>query len=276
MSTLLERHVASVHERLVLLAPPGASVSDSFNRVIASAAEHRHLLRQMQRFRGSVYMNDGAIQPHEAIDGLHRTPEDSRSWHLLMVDGGRVSGCAWYMEHARDAGPERLRVEHCALAKLDEWRHKLFAAVQTELTRARRERVGFAEVGGWAVAPEKRGTGEGLLLALATYALGRLMGGVLGLTTATRRHASATILRRLGGSSLQIGGDSVPSYYDPRYRCEMELLRFDSRSPSRRYSALIEALRVKLSDVMVVASERIAGEEGSQLDLELCGAQHAA
>jgi len=276
MPTVLERHVASVHERLVLLAPPGASVSGAFNRVVVSAIEHRHLLRQMQRFRGSVYMNDGAIQPHEAIDGLHRTPEDGRSWHLLMLDGADVSGCAWYMEHARDAGPERLRVENCALARLDEWRHKLFAAVQTELIRARHERVGFAEVGGWPVAPEKRNTAEGLVLALATYALGRLMGGVLGLTTATRRHASATILRRLGGSSLEIGGDRVPSYYEPRYRCEMELLRFDSRAPTGRYSALIEALRVKLSDVMVVAGESIAGDEGPQLDLELCGAPHAA
>jgi hypothetical protein len=126
--------------------------------------------------------------------------------------------------------------------------------VEGEIQRARTDRIGYAEVGGWAVAPESRCTSEGLLLALAAYSLGRMMGGVLGLTTATVRHSSSTILRRLGGSALSVDGEAVPSYFDPKYQCEMELLRFDSRRPSPRYASLIEMLRVKLASVSVIAS----------------------
>jgi hypothetical protein len=46
----------------------------------------------------------------------------------------------------------------------------------------------------------------------------------------------------------------VPSYYDPKYKCEMELLRFDSRRPSAKYNGLIESLKDKLANVSVVAS----------------------
>jgi hypothetical protein len=66
------------------------------------------------------------------------------------------------------------------------------------------------------------------------------------------RHASSKILRRIGGSQLEANGALVPSYYDPKYKCEMELLRFDSRCPSPRYAALVEALREKLTRVLVV------------------------
>ena len=112
----------------------------------------------------------------------------------------------------------------------------------------------YAEVGGWAVARESRCTSEGLLLALGAYSLGRALGGALGLTTATVRHSSSTILRRLGGGHLEAGGTAVPSYYDPRYRCEMELLRFDSRRPNAKYAGLIDTLAGKLTNVLVVAN----------------------
>jgi hypothetical protein len=89
------------------------------------------------------------------------------------------------------------------------------------------------------------------LLALAAYSLGRTLGGALGLTTATVRHSSSTILRRLGGSLLGSGDSIVPSYYDPKYDCEMELLRFDSRRPNARYGGLIEMLGRRLGNVSV-------------------------
>jgi hypothetical protein len=96
-----------------------------------------------------------------------------------------------------------------------------------------------------------------LLLALAAYSLGRRLGGALGITTATVRHSSSTILRRLGGSHLEAGGTIVPSYFDPKYNCEMELLRFDSRKPNAKYTGLIELLRDRLTNVSVIASDAI-------------------
>ena len=76
---------------------------------------------------------------------------------------------------------------------------------------------------------------------------------LLGITTATARHGSSTILRRIGGKHLEVDGVTVPAYYDPNYRCEMEVLRFDSRAPNARVSDGVEMLREKLTQVLVIA-----------------------
>lgn len=259
MNKLLERSIDAAGERLVLLAPPQASAHHHFQHVEVDPHLHTHLLRQMQEMRGRVYLEDGAISREHLTDGRHQTPEDDRSWHLLMLDGlQRITACLWYLEHdEQTATLPRLRVKHCPLAHDGQHQGSFRQAIESELTRARRDNLRFAEVGGWAVSQECRRTPEGLVLALATYSLGRIAGGAIGLTTATVRHASATILRRLGGSSLEAFGAAVPTYYDPRYGCEMELLRFDSRRPTARFSYLIDRLKDRLSAACVVASSAL-------------------
>lgn len=256
MLRLLERNIASVDRHLVLLAPPDETAPDVLRNVIVDQTRHRQLVREMQQLRGSIYLRDGAVERRQlAYDGSHRTPEDEKSWHLLMLNKDqRISSCAWYMPHdTASATFADLRVRSCPLADQDGWRDKLWQAIESELARARRERIGYAEVGGWAVAPESRCTSQGLVLALAAYSLGALFGGTLGLTTATVRHSSSTILRRIGGAHLKISDAMMPSYWDPRYRCEMELLRFDSRLPNSKYAGLIDLLKRKLTDVSVLA-----------------------
>jgi hypothetical protein len=49
------------------------------------------------------------------------------------------------------------------------------------------------------------------------------------------------------------GESVVPRYFDPRYDCEMEILRFDSRFPGRRYSGLVGLLQEKMRDIHVIA-----------------------
>jgi hypothetical protein len=170
-----------------------------------------------------------------------------------MVDKDhQITGCAWYLQHDNDVSVEDLRVRCCPLARMGEWRDRLWQGVESELARAREDRLRYAEVGGWAVSPRSRCTSEGLVLALAGYSLGRICGGCLGITTATVRHCSSSILRRLGGKPLEANGVVVPSYYDPRYRCEMEILRFDSRHPNPKFAGLIERLREKMSSIEVV------------------------
>jgi hypothetical protein len=256
MLNLLERNVAAVGQRLVLLAPPASVIRGRYKNVRVNQRAHRTLLQEMQRLRGGIYLADGAIEGNDlSADGRHRTPEDDRSWHLLMLNGaGRISGCVWYREHENTVPSRQLRVRNCPLAQAAEWRSTLWQAVEGELARARRDGLRYAEIGGWAVAPESRCSSEGLVLALAAYSLGRIAGGALGLTTATVRHSSSTILRRIGGSSLEAEGVPVPSYYDPRYKCHMELLRFDSRRPAGPYSAAVDALERRLEEVLVVAT----------------------
>jgi hypothetical protein len=258
MLRLLERNIASVEQRLVVVVPPQTSLSPHFKNVTVDSARHRQLVEDMQRLRGSVYLHDGAVGFEQlTADGLHQTAEDEQSWHLLMLGpDGRVSSCVWYLEHENTARVEQLRVRHCPLAQ-NGWKGILWRAVESELAHARRDGLRYGEVGGWAVTKRSRCTSEGLLLALAAYSLGRIRGGALGMTTATVRHSSSTILRRLGGSHLEYDGIMVPSYYDPTYSCEMELLRFDSRRPDPKYVDLVELLRGKLGNVSAVTSDLV-------------------
>lgn len=255
LNKLLHRNIATASRRLVLLAPPQAVVPASFENVDVDPTRHANFVADMQRLRGSIYLRDGAVERRQlSIGGLHRTHEDQKSWHLLMVDSsGRVDACVWYMEHTPTVSVDELRVRKCPLARQPVWREPLRRAVELDLARAREEGLGYAEVGGWAVAEKSRCTSEGLVLALAGYSLGRVLGGALGVTMATVRHCSSSILRRLGGSALNVGDHIIPSYYDPRYKCDMELLRFDSRQPNPKYSSLVELLREKLADALVVA-----------------------
>ena len=254
MLKLLERTVASLDQRLILLAPD-ASVPEFFQNVDHDPAGHQRLVREMQRLRGRIYVGDGALGREQLTpDGLHDTTEDHKSWHLLMVDRARrVTGCAWYLEHPSDVRARDLRVRNSPLARMAEWRGKLWKGVEAELKRARAAQLNYAEVGGWAVSEQSRCSSEGLVLALAGYSLGRICGDCLGIPTATVRHCSSSILRRLGGAPLQSEGGSIPSYYDPRYRCEMEILRFDSRRPNPKYNELIERLREKMANVPLIA-----------------------
>jgi hypothetical protein len=249
--------MAAIEERLILLAPSADSVGDGCRNVTFNRHRHAERVREMQRLRGKVYLEDGAIERRQlSTDGLHRTPEDERSWHLLMLGrDGRISACAGSLEHENTTSIRNLRVRNCPLAATESGRERLHAAVQSEIDRARQDGLSYAEVGGWAVSKQCRCTSEGLLLALAAYSLGRRLGGALGITTATVRHSSSTILRRLGGSLLEAGGTVVPSYFDPKYNCEMELLRFDSRRPNAKYAGLIELLRDRLTNVAVFASD---------------------
>jgi hypothetical protein len=258
LNKLMHRSIAAVESRLVLLTPPHASVPATFENLEVNPRRRRELVAEMQRLRGRVYLHDGAVEPHQLTrSGRHQTAEDESSWHLLMLDKlGQVAACVWYMAHDPAVPVERLRVRNCPLAHQPMWRNTLWSAVELELSRARREGLGYAEVGGWAVAESSRCTSEGLVLALAGYSLGRVLGGTLGMTTATVRHCSSTILRRLGGSDLCVGERTVPSYYDPHYKCEMELLRFDSRHPSPKYSGFVELLKDKLSEVLVIAPQQ--------------------
>ena len=105
---------------------------NSVKTVNMDARRHHRFLREMQKLRGSVYLRDGAVSRKQlSPKGLHETVEDEKSWHLLMVNSHQVTGCAWYLEHENTVPVHHLRVRHCPLAKLDQWREKLWKAVGT-------------------------------------------------------------------------------------------------------------------------------------------------
>jgi hypothetical protein len=254
--------------RLVLLAPSSydTEVSVSPWDVRIDPQMHGSLMAELQRLRGRVYLGDGAIQATQVTrDGRHWQPADERSWHVLALSEGRVIGCARYHEHPNTISFERLGVRLSSLGSCAEWRGRLKAAVDSELAQARRDDLNYVEAGGWAIAQEHRGSREGLRIALATYGLAQLLGGCIGITTATARHGSADILCRLGGNPLEAEGETLPVYFDAQYGCDMEILRFDSRLPAPRYRSWVNELRDYLWTSPIIAREPIPGSWPAQL-----------
>ena len=243
------------HQQLVLLAPEGSRIPAGFRNVIFDSTGHGELLADMQRLRGRIYLADGAVAFWKLeADYRHCAPADHESWHLLTLDDqGSVSGCVRYREHPNTVSFQELGLRNCALAGCRRWGNKLRVAIESDLAAARRTAISFVEVGGWALTKERRCTGEALRTALATYGLAQALGGCMGIATATMRHRSSSILRRIGGSSLEIGGEPVPAYYDPQYNCEMEIVRFSSDAPNQKYRRWIDQICTSLLDVPVLA-----------------------
>lgn len=223
----------------------------------------------VQRFRGSIYLADGAIEKSNlSADGLHRVPIDDESWHVLSLDPrGNVVACLRYLDESNRSNFQNLWVKHAAISRSAEFGTAFRGAVEACLQRTRRQGLRFGEVGGWAVAESHRWTVEPLRIILATYGLLELLGGCSGVATATFRHSSAMILRRIGLSSIVAGGAEVPPYYDPAYRCQMQVLEFDSRRPAEKYRDWVEDLAGMLTLAPVVCRERFV----HPLEGVLCG-----
>ena len=252
---LIPGSFSSSHQQLILLAPASSRIPSRFRNVIIDPERHTAILADMQRMRGRVYLDDGAVA-HWKLDPDHRhcTPSDNESWHLVTLDDhGRVSGCVRYREHRNTASFQDLGLRNCALADCRRWGNKLRVAVESDLAIARQLAISFVEVGGWALAKERRCTGEALRTALATYSLAQMLGGCVGVATATVRHKSSSILQRIGGRALEIGGEKVPAYFDPQYNCEMEIVRFSSDTPHHKYRRWIDQISTALLSVPVLS-----------------------
>ncbi|HXK05585.1 MAG TPA: hypothetical protein VMS37_24485 [Verrucomicrobiae bacterium] len=236
--------------RLVVLVPAQTQAPDTFSNPEIDPDGYDRLMAEMQRLRGSVYVRDGAVRRSDlTLDGRHRLAVDKKSWHVLSLDrDDNVCACLRYVDETWAGGFDDLWIRNAAFSRVSALSHRFRRAVEVEMHTARRMGMRFGEVGGWAVAENQRATFEPLRIILATYGLLRLLGGVRGVATATFRHDSAPILRRIGLNPLVGDGVELPSYFDPHYGCRMEALQFDSRYPAARYEDwvgnLADALRV--------------------------------
>jgi hypothetical protein len=245
------------NSQFVILSPSEYRARGVFRDLRHDNRVGHDLMAAMQRFRGQIYLEDGAIRPEDlTADGRHIAAVDDKSWHVLSIDdSGEIRACLRYLEESKATKFDDLWVRHAAAvhsAKGPSYRH----AVEQEMLRARRLGLGFGEVGGWAVAKDHRWTMEPLRIILATYGLLELLGGCAGVATATFRHGSAAILRRIGLTSLISEEGALHPYYDPHYGCEMELLRFDSRFPDRKYQAAVSDFSHSLKSAMVICRQR--------------------
>jgi hypothetical protein len=177
-------------------------------------------------------------------------------WHFLIVNNtGEVRGTLRYRPHLPTLRFDELGIALSALAKDGEWGIRLRRSVEGEIRQAQQRSIQYVEVGGWAMGQELRCSAESLRLALTSYALALAGGGALGIVNATHRHGSAQILRRVGGASLVWEGRDLPAYYDSRYRCGMEILRFDSNLLHDKLAAHVHALATTLPQMEVVVGK---------------------
>jgi hypothetical protein len=244
------------YEHSILLAPPLATLIAPFRSVHEDHVQHDWLLAEAQRLRARVYLEDGAIEAAQvSASGRFVHPLDRDSWHLLTLNSdGEVSGCLRYSQMDL-VSFYRLEVARSALARSREWGMRLRHAVERKRADARFRGVAYAELGGWALTEKTRGSREALRMTLTVYALTQFLGGAVGTTTATKRHHSSTILRKLGGTPLVSDGMELPAYYDPQYKCEMEILAFDSDCPNPKYRSCIDDYRQDIANLTVICAE---------------------
>ena len=238
----------------MLLAPSAARIPATFQRWRVDYSRYQNLLHEMQRLRGRVYLQDGAIRESSLTDGRHQSHLDASSWHLLVLNAqNRICGCARFHEHPTNPVLSELNAAHCALARNPEWSSALTSALNTEIAFSIGLDLPVVELGGWAVGEEIRGTTEALRIALGTYAFWQMCGNAVCISTATRRHCASSILRRIGGRALAYGGIDLPVYYDPQYDCDMEVLKFYSWAPNPRYNSWVKQMKDELSQMSIVA-----------------------
>ncbi len=229
--------------RLLMLAPRAKHTDQWRNR-----SDRDELIARVQRLRGRIYLKDKAIHERDLMNGLHHMTADSESWHILFENHGEIKGCVRARLHHPLTDHQHLGIRDAAIAKDAVWGQVFSAALQAEIELAQELQIPLLEVGGLALDETIRGSSALLQMVFAIYGLARTLGGAIGISTVTRRHRAAMILRRLGGQSLEHSGTAIPGYFDPRYGCEMEVLRFYSWTPNLKHERKFAALQRQFSE----------------------------
>jgi hypothetical protein len=251
---LLRKHKSSL-SRFILLAPKQVVVPPTFRNRWIDTEIHGQVLADMQRMRGRIALRENAVAEKDLDrDGRHRMPGDDSSWHLIRVCGsGKVLGCARILVHSDSARFSSLRLSKSALAKDPRWSKQVRWTIEAEIAAARKEKLNLVEPGGWVLEERVRGTSEAVAIALSAFAWSQLVGDCLAFVTATVKHESSSMLRRLGGDSIYFAGNPVPRYYEPQFQCEMELLKI--RGLNSKFESMLAPLRESLSASTVLQPE---------------------
>lgn len=237
----------------VMLAPSGGEIPISLRDTLQSNPQaHSKLLSDVQILRGRIAVREGAVS-QSLLDGFgrHHMPGDLDSWHLVKLDkAGRIRGCARILVHSHNVKFADMRLAHSEIAKNPLWHCRVRTAVEADIVSSKKRQCILLEPGGWVVEEDCRGGKDAATIALSAIACSQFQGNCVAYLTATVKHGSSAILRRLGAKPLMCGKEELPRYYDPTYGCDMELLRLDACTLNRRFEVPIrqiqEILKVSL------------------------------
>lgn len=199
--------------------------------------------------RGEVYREYDPIAAELLPDGRHYDPLDQQCWHIaLHTSAGYILGSSRY--RVIENGFEELSVSGSALAFSQEYGPSLKTAVERHIQRAALSDIQYGEAGMWALRAQARCSTAAVTIALMTFALAKALGGGSGITTATTRHGSSTILQRLGGSTFP----GLPPYYEPKYGCVIQVVHFDSVNLNTRYRSRMRRAEEELVNCDVICA----------------------
>jgi hypothetical protein len=252
--------------QLRILAPSLANVPSTLTNAWVDPALHAKQICAIQGLRGTVYREYDPIANQLLPDGRHYLQTDLQSWHILLQDTceQQAAGCVRY--RPIQGGYEELSVNQSALARSHRYGPLLRTAIERDIAATSNAGMHYAEVGLWALRPEARCSSAAVNLALTAFILAEHLDGGMGITTATTRHHSASILRRLGGRRLA----ELPAYYEPRYGCVIEVLSFALADLDSRFAARVNQLRTEIRDVAVICAapweQAFALDRGAYID----------
>lgn len=225
-------------QHLVLVAPRERRSSLCEDaRWMVSAELHDDLLDAIQRLRGATYVADGAIAASRLdAHGRHREREDDDAWHLAITDaGGEVVGCVRCLSYPPGTHFDELTtLRDIELARSAEMGFLYRRAVDYHLGKAERAGRSIVVPGGWAVDASHRRSSIAFQLLAGVHMLCRQERAAACIATATLRHGSAAMLRRLGAEPLAVAGTEVSRYFEPKYGCDMEALVVTSQDFAAR------------------------------------------
>jgi hypothetical protein len=227
---------------LTVVAPSVAHVPEWLSNALVNDAMYQNMIDEIQRFRGNVYVHDKAI-PASSLDkeGRHYSDYDYQAWHIIFRDR-REDLCGAIrvgLVSCTDTDVEDLQVLRFLAKMPDDQRTPLEAAVRGFLGNCRLLQPSICEPGAWAVAEDVRKGRLAPVLAASIWSLLRVVGGASGVATATTRHGSADILKKMGGFDLILNGVPLVPFYDSYHACYMELVGFDSSYLNPRLEATV-------------------------------------
>ncbi len=234
--------------RFKVLAPSQGEVPKALTHAVKSSERHSDLMYDVQMLRGNVYREYAGIAASLLPDGRHCQEQlDAQSWHILLQsEAGQVVGCSRYRPIY--GGFEQLACSRSALADSPATGPTLRAAFQQQFAFARRRGIQYGEVGAWAIDGGARCSTAAVNIALMSFALAERLGGGMAITTATTRHHSSAILKRLGGKPL---GGLMP-YYEPIFGCDIEVLQFDMDHLGQRFTTKLDDLKAELHRTPII------------------------
>ncbi len=252
-----ERHLCQFgRPQFKVLAPSRREVPKALTHAAMSSDHHSDLIYDVQKLRGGVYREYAGIAATLLPDGRHCQAQlDAESWHILLQNTrGRVIGCARYRPIRE--GFHQLACSKSAVAKSPVTGPVLRSAFDRHFCTARRQGIEYGEVGAWAIDGEARCSTAAVNIALMSFALARVLGGGMAITTATTRYHSSAILRRLGASPV---GD-IPPYYEPMFGCTIEVLQFELEKLGERFASKLNELEAELRRSAIVCPREATHE----------------